>query len=118
MGYVFLALALSLNAGANLLLKAGAVRFDLQEGPLLMRAVTNPWLVAGVTLFALNVAFYVAALQRLDLSVAYPVMAAGGMLIVVSASVFVLREQLTHPQLVGVVLLTVGMALVAGRGAP
>lgn len=75
MGYVFLALALSLNAGANLLLKVGAVRFDLQEGPLLMRTVTNPWLIAGITLFALNVAFYVAALQRLDLSVAYPVMA-------------------------------------------
>lgn len=116
MGYLFLALALALNATANVLLKSGAAQLGTVGGPgLAGRLIGNHQLLAGLALFALNVVFYLAALTRLDLSVAYPIMVAGGIVIVVAASVLHLREVVTIPQLVGLGFLLLGIVLVAGR---
>ncbi|HEX6111871.1 MAG TPA: EamA family transporter [Geminicoccaceae bacterium] len=116
MGYLFLFVALTLNATANVLLKVGAARLgDLTQPGLLGRLLTDYHLLAGVVLFALNVGFYVAALTRLNLSVAYPIMVAGGIVIVVSASVAFLREPLTLWQAVGLLLLILGIALIGHR---
>jgi small multidrug resistance pump len=116
MGYVFLALALALNATANVLLKIGAARLgDLTQAGLLGRLLTGYHLLAGLLLFAINVGFYVAALTRLNLSVAYPIMVAGGIVIVVSASVVFLREPVTPAQAVGLVLLILGIGLIGHR---
>jgi multidrug transporter EmrE-like cation transporter len=116
MGYLFLALALVLNATANVLLKIGAARLGgLEEPNLVGRLVTNPHLLAGLSLFALNVVFYVLALARLNLSIAYPIMMAGGVVIVVAVSVLLLHEVLTARQGVGLFLLLVGIVLVAER---
>jgi multidrug transporter EmrE-like cation transporter len=116
MGYVFLAVALALNATANVLLKVGAARLgDLTQPGLLGRLLTEYHLLAGVLLFALNVVFYVAALTRLNLSVAYPTMVAGGIVIVVSTSVVFLREPLTPAQALGLILLILGIGLIGHR---
>ena len=116
MGYVFLALALALNATANVLLKVGAARLgDLTQAGLLGRLLTDYHLLAGLLLFALNVGFYVAALTRLNLSVAYPIMVAGGIVIVVSASIVLLREPVTPAQAVGLALLMLGIGLIGHR---
>ncbi len=116
MGYLFLVLALLLNATANVLLKIGATRLGPLEGPgLLARVAGDVYLLGGVLLFALNVVFYAAALTRLDLSVAYPIMVAGGIVIVVSVSALVLRESVTLVQSLGLMLLVIGIALVGQR---
>ena len=73
------------------------------------------YLVAGLPLFALNVVFYMVALSRLDLSVAYPIMVAGGIVIVVSVSALLLGEPIDVPQGIGLILLVVGIALVGHR---
>jgi multidrug transporter EmrE-like cation transporter len=118
MGYVFLTVALTLNATANLLLKMGADRMGAFEGlGSLREIVTNRYLVGGLVLFALNIVFYVAALARMNLSVAYPVMMAGGVLIVASASVLYFREPLTVAQVCGILLLMAGILLVTHRVA-
>ena len=55
---LFLALALLLNATANVLLKIGAARLGgLDEPNLAGRLITNYHLLAGLSLFALNVVF-------------------------------------------------------------
>ena len=116
MGYVFLTVALTLNATANLLMKMGADRLEAFEGPGMLKGVlTNYFLVGGVVLFGLNIVFYVAALTRMNLSIAYPVMMAGGILIVVSVSVLHFRESLTLAQIVGILLLMAGLVLVTHR---
>jgi multidrug transporter EmrE-like cation transporter len=116
MGYLYLVLALTLNAVANILLKIGATRLGgLEEPHLLARLVSDYYLFAGLLLFALNVMFYFAALTRLNLSVAYPIMVAGGIVIVVSVSVFALREAVTPLQIVGLALLILGIAFVGHR---
>ena len=116
MGYVFLTVALTLNASANLLMKMGADRLGAFEGPGMIKGVlTNYFLVGGVVLFGLNILFYVAALTRMNLSIAYPVMMAGGVLIVVSVSVLYFREALTLTQILGILFLMTGLVLVTHR---
>ena len=119
MGYVYLTLAMTLNAAANVLLKMGAVRIGaLGEPALLSRLATNYYLLGGLALFAANVVFYAAALSRLNLSLAYPVMMAGGVLIVVTVSILFLREALSAPQMVGLLFLVVGLVLVTRQPLP
>jgi multidrug transporter EmrE-like cation transporter len=118
MKYVFLVAALALNAFANMLLKAGAAHLGGTAEPhLVQRVLGNPYLLLGLLLFALNVGFYLAALTRLNLSVAYPVMVAGGLVIVVLGSALWLRETVTPLQWSGVALLAVGIVLVTWRPA-
>lgn len=113
MGYLFLALALTLNAAANVLLKIGAGQLGRLEAPdLIGRLLTNYHLLGGILLFALNVVLYAAALTRLNLSVAYPVMTAGGVLIVVSVSFFLLEEPFSPVQMLGLALIVAGILLV------
>jgi multidrug transporter EmrE-like cation transporter len=116
MGYLFLALALVLNATANVLLKLGAARLGGLDLPNPVgRLITNYHLLAGLGLFALNVVFYLLALIRLNLSIAYPIMTAGGVVIIVAVSVLLLQEALTTRQAVGLLLLIAGIVLVAER---
>jgi multidrug transporter EmrE-like cation transporter len=116
MGYVFLTVALTLNATANLLMKIGADRLGAFSGSGMLKAIlTNYFLVGGVVLFGLNIVFYVAALTRINLSIAYPVMMAGGVLIVVFVSVLYFRESLALTQVLGILLLIGGLVLVTHR---
>lgn len=118
MGYLLLFTALGLNATANLLLKRGADHLVPFGQPDAIRSLlTNYELLAGLSLFALNVVFYVGALARLNLAVAYPIMMAGGVLIVFVASVVLFKESFTFLQLVGTALLISGITLVTARGA-
>lgn len=112
-GWIALLIALVLNAAANALLKAGSasVRGDLSAATLLQMAA-NPYLVGGVILFALNVLCYVVALSKLPLSMAYPVMVIGGLLIVTSVSVLVFGESLSNIQAAGLALVVFGTVLI------
>lgn len=117
MGYLLLFTALGLNAIANLLLKQGADRLTpLGEPGSIQALLANYHLFGGLILFALNVVFYVGALARLNLAVAYPIMMAGGVLIVFSASVLLLKEPFNAPQLIGTALLIAGIILITARG--
>ena len=111
--YTLLAVALTLNALANVLLKVGSARLPEWGDPaLLPRLFGNAYLLLGIVLFALNVLVYATALARLNLSVAYPVMVAGSMIVVVALSAAYLKEVVTPVQLSGIALLILGIVLV------
>lgn len=116
MGYVFLFFALFLNSIANVLLKIGSgAPFQLTGG--LIQVVREQWIaLLGLFLFACNVIFYLLALNRLPLSQAYPVMAAGSLCVIVFVSSIYLKESLSPLQLFGVSLLVVGILLVTFKG--
>jgi multidrug transporter EmrE-like cation transporter len=117
--FFLLGIALMLNALANVALKIGAARLPAWSEPgLVPRLVTNPYLVLGIVLFALNVLVYAATLARVNLSIAYPVMVAGSMIVVVILSVAWLREPVGAVQLSGIALLIAGIVLVTQGPAP
>ena len=121
---IALAIALLLNASANLMMKAGMIR--VQEGggllagglPAAVRTVlTSPVLMVGLVCFALNAACYMFALQSqaLKISLAYPVMVGGGYAIIATIAYFWLDERMTVGQWVGVVLILAGVLTIAVR---
>ena len=111
-GWIALGVALVLNATANVLLKMGSSTVRGEPSfQLLQQAVLNPYLLGGVTLFALNILCYTFALSRLPLSLAYPAMVIGGLVIVTTLAVLIFGEALTSMQAGGLVLIVLGVIL-------
>ena len=113
MSYLFLALAFLCNAAANVLLKLAALG-DFSFGTLLKGQFTiaTGYAAAAVVLFGLNLCFYLVALERIPLSIGYPVMVGMTFFITIGASVFLgERIQLIHA--IGMALILSGIFLIA-----
>ena len=119
MKYVFLIFALVMNAGASVLLKIGskiAEKNPLPAGAGLLHRTFHflnvPTCIA-IFLFAVNVLAYRRALDELNLSIAYPIMVSGGLVLVTAAACLIpmLSEKLYWWQLAGIVLIALGIWL-------
>lgn len=120
---IALVIALILNATANLMIKFGMRGIDAElagAGLLdaglwgLVRLLLRHWiLLLGLFCFGLNVVFYAFALQKLAISVAYPIMVTVGFAIIVTVAGLILHERLTLLQWVGVGAILIGVVLVA-----
>lgn len=124
---VALAVALVLNAAANLMIRFGmrAIDLDLAGAGMLdggvwglCKLLLRHWIVlVGLACFACNVIFYAFALQKLPISWAYPIMVAGGFVIIVIIAGWLLHERLSMGQWVGVVAILAGVVLIARDAA-
>lgn len=120
---VALIIALLLNASANLMIKFGmhAINVELagagvlSQGPMgVVKLLIRHWiLLVGLGCFALNVVFYAFALQKLQISVAYPIMVTVGFAIIAVVAGWRLGESLSMIQWVGVGAILLGVTLVA-----
>ena len=118
---VALAVALVLNATANLMIRAGAKTIAAKcpgeaAVPLLVAlkaGITSPWIIGGVMCFGLNLAAYSYALTKLPVSVAYPIMVSVGYAIIVCGAAVWFAEKLSPLQMVGVGVILAGVWLVA-----
>lgn len=112
--YLWLLGALALNAAANVTLKLGATRgVSLAGFPSPRWLADNSLVVLGIAMFAANVVLYTVALQKVSLSVAYPTMVVGSLLVITAASAWFLHEQVTALQLVGAALALAGVVLIS-----
>ena len=118
---IALLMALLLNAAANLMMKFGSVglRASLAADPrrdmgTLAGMLAHNWiLVLGLFCFATNVLLYTYALQVIKISIAYPIMVAGGFAIIAVVAWLALKETLTPMQWGGIALILIGVFLVA-----
>jgi len=110
MNYAFLLIALVFNALANIFLKIGAMS---DKGTGLRALLENPYAIAGVTIFALNVYFYIQALRTLPVSMVYPIMTAAGFLIINTYGILALDEPVSFLGTAGYVLIIMGIMLLA-----
>ena len=114
MAYVYLLIAFSLNAVANILLKLGSQKGLITNVPFQSLILTNWQFVLGVMLFAVNVFFYFLALRALPISVAYPIMVVMSFILINVYALLFLSEGLSLVQLAGYVLIVAGLVLVVG----
>lgn len=113
MPYVFLAIAFTLNATANIMLKLGALKGFLHQGLSIGQIIAqNALIVCGLFFFALNAVFYFMALRDVSVSVAYPTMVVMSLLIINLYAVLMLKEQVSPIQLVGYALIIGGVILI------
>ncbi|MHB8814122.1 MAG: EamA family transporter [Steroidobacteraceae bacterium] len=77
-------------------------------------AVRSPWLLTGICLHVTALALWVMGLRQVELSVAYPFIALG-LVLVTLLSWTVLGEPLVATHWVGMGLITAGVLVVAAR---
>jgi small multidrug resistance pump len=115
MFYTYLVIAFVLNACANVLLKTGASLPVTVMNPLkapLLWLEEHRFFFVGAFFFVVNIFFYYAALKQIPLTVAYPVMLVGSILLVNAYAILVFKEQLTMPQVLGYAFLILGIGLI------
>jgi len=107
-----------LNAGAQLLLKAGTNSVGVFECsrdnlvPVGWRLATEPHIVGGLACYVISVVVWVMALSRVEVSVAYPLLSIGYVVNAIAAW-YLFGEAVTPMRLAGIGIIIVGVCLVA-----
>ena len=113
--YLLLLIAIALGVVGQLLLKQGMSKrpgFQLRELPLLVgdRAV-----IGGFLSYGFSVLIYFKVLETLDLSLAYPTVSLGYVLVILFSKMF-LNEAVSRARWAAVLIICAGVVLV-GLGA-
>src|SRR6478672_4557386 len=102
-------------ASGQLMLKHGmtgvAAAVERDGGSVLVRAISAPWVWAGLLVFGISALAWLTVLSRVPLSVAYPFNALG-LLTIIGLSVITLHEKVSPMGWIGVVLVAGGLVLV------
>lgn len=104
--YIFLTSSLALNATSYVFYKQSSLNSHRQILSVIL-------LTAGLILGAANATLYTKSLSGIPLSTAYPIFSAGSLILVSIISVMMFGETMSIQKIVGIVVLTVGVVLVA-----
>ena len=116
--FAFLLTGVLLNAGAQLLLKAGTnalgvITLTRDDWPhTLGRMATQPHFAAGVAIYMLSLVVWIIGLSRVPVSVAYPMLSLGYVINAIAAY-FLFGESLTLVRWAGIGFIVLGVWLVA-----
>jgi len=78
---------------------------------LVIKAVTSPWVLLGLVVFAISAVAWLATLSKLPLSIAYPFNALG-YLAILTASTLILHERTNIWTWVGTAFVATGLVIV------
>lgn len=116
---VLLVVSIGLAVAGQLAMKAGMQKVgeiqakDIKHPwKLIVRVLESVWAVVGVVLYAVSAIFWLIVLSRVPLSVAYPIVAAG-YVVVVFYSWLVFKEEVKWISWVGLALIVIGVVLTA-----
>lgn len=115
MTYAVFCLSIVLNAVANILMKAGALKPGENNNALnvILNMAMNPRIICGILCFALGLAAYNYVLIKINLSVAYPINTSLGYVLVILASWLIFRENINAVQMTGIGFIIAGVWMVA-----
>lgn len=115
-GFLFILCSVTLSALGQTLFKTGVTRvtFPDSAGPLnkVASLLFSPWVLAGLSAYAVGTILWLFALRRVDLSLAYPFVAMS-FIMVAASGVFLLGEPLTLAKAAGLALIVSGLLLLA-----
>src|SRR5882672_9422950 len=118
MKWLILILGIAANASASVLVKIAMMpprQFPSLRDPLSALSNWPFWL--GLGLYCAAFLLYAAALTRLPLNVAHPVLTTGAVATVALLSVLIFREQFYWTTGAGILLVVAGVALISARVA-
>ncbi|HEY2561133.1 MAG TPA: SMR family transporter [Caldimonas sp.] len=116
--FLILLAGVLLNAGAQLLLKAGVKPLGAIGAapgtllPGLASAITRGPVLAGLACYVLSVAIWLVALSRVDVSIAYPMLSLGYVVNAVAAW-WLFGEAVGAARFAGIALILLGVLVVA-----
>jgi multidrug transporter EmrE-like cation transporter len=113
MQILYLIIAFIFNSMGSVMFKVAANRGGFVLHGSLFSILSNNYLfILGCFFFALNAVFFVLALRTLPLSIANPIMLIMSFIIVGVVSISVLHERLDSMQLIGYVILILGVVII------
>ncbi|MDR3396778.1 MAG: EamA family transporter [Pandoraea sp.] len=101
------------NASASVLIKIAMRTHSTLSAGALWQLATNKILILGIFLYGCAFVLYAAALSRLPLNVAHPILTAGAIGAVACASAFLLGEAFRWNTIVGLLLVTLGVIFIS-----
>lgn len=116
--FAFLMAGVLLNAGAQLLLKAGTnalgvLTLDAETwSDTLLRMIVQPHFIGGAACYVLSLFVWILGLSRVPVSVAYPLLSVGYVVNAVAAH-YLLGESVTFTRWLGIGFIIIGVWLVA-----
>ena len=116
--FLILLVGVLLNAGAQLLLKAGVRPLGAIGDapgtllPSLVTAFTRVPVLAGLACYVVSVAIWLIALSRVDVSVAYPMLSLGYVVNAIAAW-WLFGEAVGPARFAGILLILLGVLIVA-----
>jgi multidrug transporter EmrE-like cation transporter len=105
--FSFILAGVLLNAGAQLLLKAGAT-----ARPLGLELAFEPHIMGGLACYVVSVVLWIVALSKVPVSIAYPMLSIGYIVNAVAAH-YLFGETLSTMRMAGIGVIIVGVFLVA-----
>ena len=107
-----------LNAGAQLLLKAGTnsigtfVFSPANVVPIGWKIATEPHILGGLACYVVSVVVWILALSRVEVSIAYPLLSVGYVVNAIAAW-YLFGEAVTPMRLTGIGIIIIGVYIVA-----
>jgi drug/metabolite transporter (DMT)-like permease len=106
-------LSVACDVAGQLCLKLGADDLPDESGPRLVKALLRqPWIVAGVAIYIVEIFVWLRILAEVPLSIAFPVASLNFLGVTLASSLF-LKESVGRRQWLGALLITVGVVIVA-----
>ena len=105
--FAFILTGVLLNAGAQLLLKAGT-----NARPLGLALAIEPHILAGLACYVVSVVVWVVGLSKVPVSIAYPMLSIGYVVNAIAAY-YLLGETVSPMRLAGIGVIIVGVFIVA-----
>jgi len=117
MYYLLVVLLAFVNTLSNLLVKLGASKietFSSKSGDIVVfiyKLITNWYLISGLALFGAGFVLWVVILNKVQLSVAAPIMSLAYVFVMIF-SYFLFKEPITGIKVIGVILILTGVVFI------
>jgi multidrug transporter EmrE-like cation transporter len=113
--YILLAINICLGVAGQFLIKFGVNKLPSMDSvglqKFLISAGFSPFVISGIALYAFSSILWVILLSKLDLSVAYPALSIGYVLVLLVSMLF-LGEQVSALRFAGVFLIMAGIFII------
>lgn len=101
------------NAVASFLLKIGMSKISRMtyDNMLIISMLKSPYIWLGAIFFGIGFLVYTIILQKIPLSMAYPIVTSGSLILITILSGTILKEVISKYNIFGLALILVGMQL-------
>ena len=121
---LFIISSVSLSAFAQIVLKMGMSNAKVQNDLIIAAnlfeklyiALTNVYVVAGISMYLLSMILWLVVLSKIDVSVAYPFVGLG-FIITMVLGFLLLNEQISAMRVMGTILVVCGVLMVSSTQA-
>lgn len=114
MEYLLVVLSVTMTTMGQIFQKLGAIRIkeEMADGKGVIAAAANIHIFLGITTLGLGAFLWLMVLSRMDLSLAYPMMSLGYVLVTVASKYF-FKEEIPMHRYLGIAIIILGIVLIS-----